>query len=183
MSDFFKSTALMFGCSMLACNVHAFWVADSQSEKELKELNQGVTFSETFGQWRDQGQGGVYRLIVVDSEEKYAHSLVYLQWIRTPPQGSKKNAGSVVTSVPIKEINYTAAYKLSDPKVAGADGALGGVAEITGVNNFSHLVQGIRLQPKNVGEYSLTFINGPTERSKAIVKQVENAVFALPVKN
>lgn len=175
-----KGTLVWLGAAVFASNVQAFWVSASQAEKELDALNHDVTFSESFGQWRDQGQAGVFRLLVVDAQEKFVHSLVFLQWVRMPPQGAKKGAGNVVVSVPIKEINYTAAYKLSDPKVAGSEGALGGIAEITGVNNFTHSVQGIRIQPKNVGEYSLTFINGPTERSKAVFKQVENAVFALP---
>lgn len=172
--------AVLLAAIAFSGNTQAFWLSASQAEKELQELNHEVTFSEKFGTWRDQGQSGVFRLVVIKSDDKYAHSLVFLQWIKTPPHDARNRAGSVIVSVPIKEINYTAAYTLGDPKVAGSEGALGGIAEITGVNNFSHTVQGIRIQPKNVGEYSLTFINGPTERTKTIFKQVENAVFNLP---
>jgi hypothetical protein len=139
-------------------------------------------FSKTFGEWREQNQFGVYRLVVLESKEKFLHNLVFLQWISKPVVAGSDNAGSVVVSVPVREINMTANYTLSDPKVGGVAGAVGGIAEITGVNNFTRKVQGIRLQPKMLGEYSITFINAPTERSQAIFKQIEDAVFGLPVK-
>lgn len=179
--NFLRSiTFVGFWSVAVATNAHAFWVSPSQAEKELESMNFTIAYTEKFGAWRDQGQGGAYRLVVLDGNEKYPHSLVFLQWIKQAPGSSKDGKNNVVVSVPIKEINSTGLYKLNEPKVAGVDGALGGIAELTGVNNYTHSVQSIRIQPNNVGQYSLTFINGPTERAASVMKQVENAVFAIP---
>lgn len=169
---------ITLACLVFSWDAQAFWNSTSQAEKDLESMGYALSHAKEFGEWRAQGQAGSYRVIVLEAKEKYPHGLVFLQWIKRLPDGS----GSMIASVPIKEINYTAAFELSEPKVADVQGVLGGVVELTGVNGYTRSVQGFRIEPSNIGQYSLVFINGPTDQFRLVIQRVENTVFSIPVK-
>ena len=177
----FKGVVFLLSLSVvLSSCASVAWTAGTEAQRNLENMGYSIRYSEKFGSWRDAGDAGVYRLIILHTEGSHSHSLAFLQWLKTEP--TSKTPDFVFATVPIKEINYTGSFKLNAPKVAGVKGALGGIAEITGVNGLTLSPQTIRIQPVNVGQYSLTFLNGPTERYTSIAQQLEDAVSKLPAK-
>ena len=137
--------------------------------ENLEKVSHKVVYVNSFGKWSEQGMSGYYRVILLDAEDKFPHSKIYLQWIASDE--GKEDA--VVSSASVIEINNVGVFKLSVPKISKSKD--GNAVEVTAINQYSHGVQNLQISPKGIDGYELVYISQPYSEA------VDSAVGQIPM--
>lgn len=151
-----------------AAGVSADVRATGDATEALEQISHQIAYINTFGRWQEGAMTGVYRVILMDANEDYPHSKIYLQWVQ---QSVTDDQASIVAIAPIAEINNVGAYKLSVPRIVQSQE--GFVVELTAINQYSRAVQNIQLLPKQAGQYRFKYVSTPyTEQVNAAVNKI-----------
>ena len=156
----------------LRCNNQHFWLAciflllcgsahaeDALVLEDLENISHEVVYVNSFGKWESEGKHGIYRVVLLDSQNDFPHSKIYLQWIGQD-ETTGKLVNEVLATVPLVEINNVRVYKLSIPRIITADDK--STVEVTAINQYSQEVQNLQILPTSFGRYELSYVSRPT---------------------
>lgn len=146
---------------------------DRDASAALDKISHQIAYINTFGRWQESSMAGTYRVILMDANEDFPHSKIYLQWVKQSASAAGDKA-SIVAMTPIAEINNVGAYKLSVPRIVQSGDRF--VVELTAINQYSRAVQSIQLLPGNIGQYQFRYA------STSYAEKVDAAVNKIPLK-
>jgi hypothetical protein len=143
--------------------VPAFAATDAAlPEGVLADISHKIIYVNAFGQWENDSHSGYYRVILLDANEDFPHSRIYIQWIASVDPDAKED-NQIIATASVVEINQASVFKLSVPRIS--DSGNGNAIDIQAVNQYTQEVQNLRIAPSVVGDYDFSYVQAPDAKT------------------